>query len=381
MVAITETGERASASPAVPSNVSRHAPVAVITGASSGLGRAAAVELARRGYAVALAARREADLAETARLCREEGGRAAHWVTDVTVEGDVRRLSKAVVAEFGGIDVWVNNAGVTLFAPLEEAPFEEHRRVIETNLFGAMHGARAVVPIFRAQGSGVLINVGSILSKIGHPFVPSYVISKFGLRGLSEALRVELADMRDVHVCTLFPYAIDTPHFEEGGNRVGYRPRAMQTVQSPKKVARALADLVEHPRRELHVPRVAALGLVLHALLPETVERLLLDSLARWHFDPTPESRTLGNLYQPSFGNAATTGLRPPRMSTLRFSVWAMKRLLALSVEGARVRLGLRREPSHIRARRPDVAGPDRQDGVGAPSHSSPFSNTPEVTS
>ena len=354
--------------------------VAVVTGASSGLGRAVAVEFARRGYSVALAARRASDLAETARLCRDEGARAAHWVTDVTIEGDVRRLSKDVVAAFGRIDVWVNNAGVTLFAPLEEAPFEEHRRVIETNLFGSMHGARAVVPIFRAQGSGVLINVGSILSKIGHPFVPSYVISKFGLRGLSEALRVELADLPDVHVCTIFPYAIDTPHFEEGGNRFGYRPRAMQPVQSPKKVARAVVDLAERPRREVHVPRIAALGLVLHDLLPNTVERLLMDSLARWHFDPTEEPKTLGSLYEPSFQNAATTGLRPPRVGTLRFSSWVARRLLELSVEGAGRRLGMRQKPSRVRARRPDVAGPDPRDGDRDSHRSSPPSHTPEVT-
>src|SRR5690606_38778192 len=101
-----------------------------------------------------------------------------------------------------------------LFALLEEASFEEHRRVIETNLFGAMLAARAVLPVFRAQGSGVMVNVGSVLSQVGQPFVPSYTISKFGLRGLSEVLRVELADEPAIQVCTLLPYAVDTPHFQ-----------------------------------------------------------------------------------------------------------------------------------------------------------------------
>ena len=86
------------------------------------------------------------------------------------------------------------------------------------NLIGAMHGARAAIPTFRRQHRGTLINIGSVVSHVGQAFVPSYVISKFGVRGLSEALRVELADEPDIHVCTLFPYAIDTPHFQTARN-------------------------------------------------------------------------------------------------------------------------------------------------------------------
>src|SRR5690606_9278974 len=142
-------------------------------------------------------------------------------------EDDVQALAQRTLTEHGHIDVWVNNAGVTLFGSLEDAPLEEHRRVIDTNLWGAIHGARAVVPVFRRQRRGVLVNVGSVLSKIGQPFVPSYVISKFGLRGLSEALRFELADEPDIHVCSVLPYAMNTQHFQSGANYIGWQPRAM----------------------------------------------------------------------------------------------------------------------------------------------------------
>ncbi|HKU43729.1 MAG TPA: SDR family NAD(P)-dependent oxidoreductase, partial [Polyangiales bacterium] len=191
-----------------------HDQVVVVTGASSGIGRAACVLFAKRGAKLVLAARRDSELEETARATGVDPARILTVPTDVTEEAQVGALVQAALEKFGRIDVWVNNAGVTLFALLEQAPFEEHRRVIETNLLGAMLGARAVIPVFRRQRRGVLINVGSILSKIGQPFVPSYTISKFGLHGLTEVLRTEFADDPDIHICGFYPYAVDTQHFE-----------------------------------------------------------------------------------------------------------------------------------------------------------------------
>lgn len=304
--------------------------VVVITGASSGLGREAAVQFARRGCKLVLGARRQQALQETQRLCEQAGGSALCFVMDVTREQDVQGLAAYALEQLGRIDVWVNNAGVTFFGLLEATPFEEHRRVIETNVYGAMFGARAVVPIFRKQGRGVLINVGSILSKIGQAFVPSYVISKFGLRGLSEALRVELADYPEVHVCTLFPYAVDTQHFQVGANQVGRQALPMQPVQSPERVAGALVGLAERPRRERHVPRYAVLGLLWHALTPRTVEQLLLAALRKWHFSDQLEPPTVGSLYAPREQQGSVHGSRKPRVSVTRFAIWAARQLIRI---------------------------------------------------
>jgi short-subunit dehydrogenase len=224
---------------------------------------------------------------------------------------------------------------VTLFAPLEEASFEEHRRVIETNLYGPIFAARALVPVFRRQRHGVLINVGSILSKVGQPFVPSYAISKFGLRGMSESLRMELADEPDVHVCLLLPYAIDTPHFESGANRVGRQAHAMAPVQTPEEVAQALVALAEHPQRERHVPRAASLLLPLRDLLPRTAERLILHALQQWHFDDEAEPSTSGNLYGPEARSGDVRGERPPLIGAPRLFAWAARELLTMPATSA----------------------------------------------
>jgi NAD(P)-dependent dehydrogenase (short-subunit alcohol dehydrogenase family) len=297
--------------------------VVVVTGASSGIGREAARQFAERGCRVVLAARRREALQETARLCEAAGAAAALVVvTDVTREADVEALVDRALRAFGRIDVWVNNAGVTLFASLDGAPFEEHRRVIETNLFGPIYAARAMLPVFRAQRSGVMINVGSILSKIGQPFVPSYVISKFGLHGLSETLRSELGDEPDIHVCTLLPYAVDTPHFESGASRMHRQAHAMPPLQSPEAVARALVGLAAQPRRERHVPRYAVLGLALHVIAPRLVERVLLHILSEWHFGDRPQPRTTGGLYAPPRARAAVHGARPPQIGFIGLLAW-----------------------------------------------------------
>jgi NAD(P)-dependent dehydrogenase (short-subunit alcohol dehydrogenase family) len=305
--------------------------VVVVTGASSGLGRAAATQLSRKGSRVVLAARRRPALEETAELCRKAGGEALVVETDVTDEAAVQRLGEQALGLNGRIDVWVNNAGVSAFGQLSDVPSEVHRRVIETNLFGAMYGARVVLPIFKRQREGVLINVGSVLSQIGQPYVPSYVISKFGLRGLTETLRSALADEPDIHVCSLLPYAIDTPHFETGANYVGLGPHAMAPMQSPEKVAQALVALIERPRRELRVPRIAGLGLALHALFPHLVEKTVLHLVREWHFDFVREKPNTGNVFLPTDQVAHVHGARPARIGLPGLIAWAAVHFLRMA--------------------------------------------------
>ncbi len=285
-----------------------------------------------------LAARSATNLQTVAEACRALGSDAIAVTTDVTQEEDVARLLQAALAAHGRVDIWINNAGVTEFGFLDEGPFDKHRQVLETNTVGPMLAARVVIPQFLRQRSGILVNVGSILSKVGQPFVPSYVVSKFGLRGLSEALRVQLSDHPDIHVCTLLPYAIDTPHFERGANEVGREAYPMPPTQSTEKVARALVALVRRPRRELHVPRYAVLGFVFRWAFPRTAEQLLLHALAAWHFGEAPQRDPAGNVFQ-STGQGHVHGTRAPRIGPVAFAWWTLKEL-------GRIQLGALRAPA-----------------------------------
>src|SRR6478735_4185751 len=298
--------------------------VVVVTGASSGLGRATALELARKRARVVIAARNLDNLEDTARLCRDLGAEVLTLQTDVTHEADVERLLEAARQLSGQIDVWVNNAGVTAFGSLEGTPLEDHRRVLETNLWGAVFCARAVVPVFRRQEHGVMINVGSTLSKVGQPFVPSYVISKFALRGLSEALRSELAEYPNIHVCTLLPYAMNTQHFESAPNFVGRAAHALPPATTPAAAARALVSLAARPRRERHIPSVTLLGLALHQLFPRTVERIVQRVVSNWHFGDVVPRNGEGNLWRPSSEPARIGGARPPRIGLFRLAFWLL---------------------------------------------------------
>jgi NAD(P)-dependent dehydrogenase (short-subunit alcohol dehydrogenase family) len=290
----------------------------VVTGASSGLGRATAHAFAARGARLVLAARHGEELEEVAEACRRLGADALALPTDVTEPDAVDELAEAAVRAHGRLDVWINNAGVTYFAPLDEGSVHEHRGVIDANVLGCLHGARAAVPIFKRQGWGVLINVSSILGKVGHPFVPSYVVSKFAVRGLTEALRASLADDPDIHVCTILPFAIDTPHFLGADREIPRRPRPIPPSQDPEKVARAILGLVKHPRHERHVPSYMQLAVLLKRLFPATTDAVLLHVLQQYHLGP-PEAPQRENVFQPEriLGQTHGRGEDEPRLSAV----------------------------------------------------------------
>ena len=273
--------------------------VVVITGASSGIGRATALELAREQAALVLCARSERALAEVREECERRGAQVLARAVDVSLPRPVDDLAETAVARFGRIDAWVNNAAVHLFARIDEAPYADYRRVLETNLFGYVHGARCAIRQFREQGQGTLVNVSSMNGKAGAQYASAYVASKFAIVGLGESLRQELRDLPDVHVCTVLPASIDTPLFQHAGNFTGRAVKPMNPVYSADRAARAIISCLERPRREVLVGGAAWALRIGHALSPALAEAVMARHVERDHFEDRPAPATAGNLHAP----------------------------------------------------------------------------------
>jgi NAD(P)-dependent dehydrogenase (short-subunit alcohol dehydrogenase family) len=283
-------------------------PVVVITGASSGIGRATAHAFASRGATVVLAARRVEMLRDAERECRELGGTALAIPTDTTKEDEVEALAAKTIERFGRIDVWFNNAGVGVFGRFEDIPSDVWRRVIETNLFGYVYGAKAAMRQFRAQGHGMLINNASIVGRLAKPDSTAYATSKFAVRGFSEALRQEVLDQHDIHICTILPSVIDTPFFQHAGNFSHHRVRAAPPVYAPEKVAETVVGLVEHPRAEVIIGGFGKVAALQKRLMPSLMTRINGRALNYGFLADEPSNETTGTLFEPMRDGATVYG-------------------------------------------------------------------------
>jgi clavulanate-9-aldehyde reductase len=183
--------------------------VVAITGASSGIGEATALACARAGAAVALAARRTERIEALAKRIEQEGGRAIAVPADVGEEAQAREFVQRAHAELGRLDVLVNNAGVMLLGPIENAPTEEWRRMIHANLFGVLYCTHTALPLMRAQGSGHIVNVSSVAGRVARQGSGVYNLTKFGVGAFSESLRQECVAM-GIRVTLVEPGAVDT---------------------------------------------------------------------------------------------------------------------------------------------------------------------------
>jgi NAD(P)-dependent dehydrogenase (short-subunit alcohol dehydrogenase family) len=283
--------------------------VVVITGASSGIGRATAHAFAKRGASLMLAARSDQQLDVVERECADLGVRAIGVPTDVAENDEVEALAAEAQRQYGRFDVWVNNAGVLLLGRIDEAPVEDFERVIDTNLLGTAYGSRVALKHFRGRGEGTLINVSSIVSGMGQLYSSAYTASKWGVRGMGEALRMELADQPGIHVCTVMPAAIDTPIFQHAANYVGKDVKALAPVYPPERVAEEIVSLVTNPKAEVTVGDAGRLMQLGRSLLPQAlVTRLGAPAQEMGLFTDQPEGAHTGNLYDPSGPTAAVRG-------------------------------------------------------------------------
>lgn len=272
--------------------------VVVITGASSGIGRAAAQAFAQQGCRLVLAARSYDALKIAAQECTDAGGEAVPFACDVTQYDDMAALADAAKQRFGQLDVWVNDAGVHMLGRFEDLPLEDFRQVLDVNLMGTVHGCHAALPVFRAQGHGVIINIASLAGAVGQPYASAYVASKWAVRGLSEALRMELLDSPGIHVCTVLPPSIDTPLFQHAANVAGGAVQPVPPVQSPEALADIIVSLASKPEREVFMG-MSRLITVAHAVAPGATERMMARAVAKRHFQGSASARSHGNLFAP----------------------------------------------------------------------------------
>ena len=287
-------------------------PVVVLTGASSGIGHATALAFAKDGADLVLAARGREALDTVAAECKSAGAQVLVVPTDVADADAVKALAAAAIERFGGIDVWVNNAGIGAVGRFDEVPLEAHRRIIDINLMGQMNGAHSAIGHFRRRGRGTLVNMISVGGWISAPYASAYIASKFALRGFSEAVRAEVSDQPDIHVCAVYPTFVDTPGVFHTANYTGRSLRPPPPLLNPREVADTVVSLSKSPRATVSVGAPALPGRLAHAIAPNLLGRFTRWTMERAMDSADPVPVTEGSLYAPSQNNAVDGGFRKP---------------------------------------------------------------------
>jgi NAD(P)-dependent dehydrogenase (short-subunit alcohol dehydrogenase family) len=248
----------------------------VVTGASAGVGRATAVAFASRGDRVGLLARGSAGLAGALADVERAGGTGLAVETDVADAEAVEAAAAAVEAQIGPIDVWVNNAMATVFAPLNDITPDEFRRSTEVTYLGTVHGTMSALRRMRPRGSGTIVQVGSALAYRGIPLQSPYSGAKHAIQGFTEALRCELLhEGSRVHVTMVQMPALNTPQFAWSRNKMGKRPQPVPPIFQPEVAARAIVWASRHRRKEVYVGRSTVLAIVGDKLASAAADRYL----------------------------------------------------------------------------------------------------------
>jgi NAD(P)-dependent dehydrogenase (short-subunit alcohol dehydrogenase family) len=250
--------------------------VVVVMGASSGIGRAAALDFAAKGATVVCSARDEGGLATLVNEIRGKGGKAMAIIADVADAEQMVGVAECAAQELGGIDTWVHVAAVSVYARFEETRPAEFARVIEVNLLGQIHGALAALPHLRQAGRGSLICVSSVEGVISLPFQSAYAASKHGIIGFLDALRIELRrEGVPINVTNIMPAGINTPLFQKALTRLGVEPRPAPPIYAPELVSRAILHAAVHESRDLVVGGAGVALLLARRISPHLTDALL----------------------------------------------------------------------------------------------------------
>jgi NAD(P)-dependent dehydrogenase (short-subunit alcohol dehydrogenase family) len=285
--------------------------VVVITGASAGVGRALARMYGERGASVALLARNREALGNAAREVGERGGRAIVIECDVADAEAVEQAAARVEAELGPIDLWINNAMVSVLSPVREMQAGEYRRVTEVTYLGVVYGTLAALKRMLPRDRGTIVQVGSTLAYRGIPLQSAYCAAKHAIQGFHDSLRAELLhDRSGVAVTMVHLPAVNTPQFRWVRSRMPRKPQPFGTIYQPEVAARAIVWAADHPaRRELNVGGGTTRAIIANSFAPGLLDRLL----ARTGFDgqlgdEPEEPGRADNLFHPLPGDRGAHG-------------------------------------------------------------------------
>ena len=311
--------------------------VVVVTGASAGVGRAAALAFARRGEAVGLIARGAGRLGSTRREIEALGSRAQDVSVDVAEPEGVEAAASEIENTLGPIDVWVNNAMATVFAPLSDTEPDEFRRATEVTYLGSVWGTMAALRRMRPRDRGVVVQVGSALAYRGIPLQSAYCGAKHALQGFLESVRTELAhDGSNVRLTMVQLPALNTPQFTWSRAKMPRQPQPVPPIFQPEVAADAIVWAADHPRRELMVGWPTVRTILGNAVVPGLADRYL----ARTGYDAQQTERPMeherrGNLFEPADGDQDSHGPFDDRARPFSAQLWVTKHRRLLGAAGA----------------------------------------------
>jgi short-subunit dehydrogenase len=278
----------------------------VITGASSGIGLVTARMAAKAGAKVVVAARNEEALQQLVEEIQGKGGQALAVRADVGVEADVRHIAEAAIAEFGGFDTWVNNAGLSIFGRCDQVTIEDQRRMFETVYWGVVYGSRTAVEHFKQRGTpGALVNIGSFFGDRATPVQSTYCAAKHAVHGWTDALRMELEmEKAPVSVTLIHPGRIDTPYNEHAQSYYNHQVAHRGMVYPPSAVAEAILFAAAHQKRDMYVGAQAKVLKMLGDFAPRFMDKLMELVTDPGQVDPDRPSINpkTSALYKPGYG-------------------------------------------------------------------------------
>lgn len=311
--------------------------VVVITGASAGVGRATARAFAKQGARIGLLARGKERLEAARSEVESLGGKALVVPTDVADAEQVEQAATAVEAEFGPIDVWVNNAMATVFSPLSEITPEEFKRVTEVTYLGQVHGTLVALKRMRPRDRGSIVQVGSALAYRAIPLQAAYCGAKHAVEGFTESLRSELLhEGSRVRISIVQMPALNTPQFDWCKTRLPGRPRPVAPIFQPEVAAQAIVYAAHHRRPELYVGLSSLVTVMANKFIPKLLDRYLARSAWRGQQAKEPvDPNRPDNLWQPVTSDVGARGRFSHEAYDTSAQLWASERRGWFALAGA----------------------------------------------